>query len=933
MSTPFPLEDEAQGSLEPRNNPWGHDPKPGAFAGLFHDDDYSYAAPLKNIVSMPGSAAAKGELLLSGAMHGPVDLSSDESGGLTGTASKDQSAPMADAIEADARHRLKALRPDPATTGVVLQTLHGLGEMATTMLMTAPAANPALTALTLAATEAPAAYQDELDQGVAGGTAAKIAAVRGLFSGAGATVPMVFGTSLATRLLSGAASNVAFGTVGRAADSKVLRDDGYGEMADQEQVFDRSQMLIDMVMGLGFGGLHHLLSPTGMTEMPKVAEAMQNDSTMRDAALYAEIAIKDRQSGPGIPVTPGDMNAHMAAHDRALDNLEAGEHVNVAGTGIEESTVLARGGQPNPEVSEMLHGALQEAGLYEALADHDRAKDMLDRRLSLEEQPAAQGSIAHEIPRATNLEGGDRDIEGRFAEQLGSDYEAARRQYAQIKETEGGKVINTDSARELSADYLKDRTRSAAVHEPASWLTKKLYADALAKGPKRGMVLFTAGGTGAGKSSALRVMGKLTDRAHTIFDTNMNGFDSGIKKINQALAAGKRVHIVYTFRDPIEALKEGALTRAMRQEGEHGSGRTVPIDEHLGTHIGSRDVMDRLAAHFAGDQRVKITAIDNSRGRGNAAEVPLADIPKIEGKDYTQLREKALQTLEQERAAGRISDAVYRGFRGEDRGVGAGRSDAGAGSEPQSQRAQERPDAVGPQMEKPGAGPPAPGSSFLVGRVGSSGEIVNRNAGNGRALAEHLARLDDHSAPQPIGAEGSNALFLHEVTAHEPFGAYERANQGRVEGGEHIGRQEGKKGIAYSLPERGGFTSRLLAKIPLTEVYAALKRETGDANFDESGTAAGGEFLDRFLNARGAEESAKAAKEAVAGARGEGNNSSADIAQAALTERPGMMIQSPEGASISARSALEAMNETAARTEAEAPSMFKAAVDCFMRAM
>ena len=379
-ATPFPQEEDAD-SIQPRTNPWNQEPKPGAFAGLFHDDDYGYAAPLKNIVAMPGSAAAKGELLLAGAMHGRTDLAVDESGGLIGTASADQSAPAADAIEADARMRLKALRPDPTTTGVVLQTLHGLGEMASTIALTAPAANPAITALALGATETPAAYQDALDQGVQGGTAAKLAAVRGLFSSAGAVTPMVFGTGLATRLLTGAASNVAFGTVGRTVDSSILRDAGYNEMADQEQVFDRSQMLVDLVMGLGFGGIHHLLTPAGMHEMPKITEAMQNDSVMRDSALYAELAIQERQSGPGVPVTPGDMNAHMAAHDRALDNLEAGEHVNVAGTGVEDSTVLDRGGQENPEVPDMIHSALKDAGLYEALADRDNAQAMLESRL------------------------------------------------------------------------------------------------------------------------------------------------------------------------------------------------------------------------------------------------------------------------------------------------------------------------------------------------------------------------------------------------------------------------------------------------------------------------------------------------------------------------------------------------------------------------
>jgi len=425
-ASPFPQEDETEGSFEPRTNPWNQDPKPGAFAGLFHSDDYGYAAPLKNILAMPGSAAAKGELLLSVAMHGYVDLAADMSGGLTGTMSADQSGAAADAVEADAKNRLRALRPDPATTGIVLQTLHGLGEMASTMIMMAPAEAPSATALALGALEAPAAYQDELDQGVQGGTAAKLAALHGLFAGAGATLPMVFGKTLATRLLTGAASNVSFGTVGRAADSSILQNDGYPEMAEQQQVFDRSQMLVDLVMGLGFGGIHHLLSPTGMKEMPKIAEAMGKDSVMRDAALYAEVAIKERESGPGVPVTPGDMNAHVAAHDRALDNLESRERVNVAGTGVEDSTVIPRGGEENPEVQDMIHGALKEAGLYEALADRDNAQSLLERRLKGEPEaglepephPAYEPGTEPEAPAEPAApKGSARDFVNRFEDE------------------------------------------------------------------------------------------------------------------------------------------------------------------------------------------------------------------------------------------------------------------------------------------------------------------------------------------------------------------------------------------------------------------------------------------------------------------------------------------------------------------------------------
>jgi hypothetical protein len=710
MSTETPFAEEQAANADPSFrstwNPWGAAEKPNWYSGFGYTEDTAYLGPSYRLAAMAGSSVAKGELLLSGGMRagGNVDLGVDESGGLVGTQAADQRQEAADAIERDAKMRLRALRPDPTTTGVALQTLHGLGEMASTIALTSPVGGPAASFAALSSTEGYSSYQDLIDQGMKAETAAKVAGVRGLFAGAGAVTPMVFGAGLATRLLTGAASNVGFGTVNRAIDSAILRDNGYTEMADQEQVFDRSQMLIDLAMGLGFGGVHHLLTPAGREALPKYAEAIQADSQMRDSALTAEIALKDRRSGPGVPVSPKDANAHTAALERAVNNLQDGEHVNVEGTGVEESTVLPRGGEENPALhDQIIDHVFSESGLGDALADRDEAQAMLERRLKGEPEPAkspeAQATIA-DIARASDLPQEHRAIETRFAEQVGGDYKGAVKDYNELPDTEGGKIINTDAARELSADYRQDRSTSAAVHEPASWMMKRLFAEKLKQRPKTGernMVLFTAGGTGAGKSTALKALGGLKDRAQIVYDTNMNSFDSALKKINQTLAAGKKAEIVYTYRDPLVALKEGALKRASRQEGESGTGRTVPIDEHLGTHIGSRDVIERLQQHFKGDERVHIYAADN---RGETAKLAkLEELPKFGEKDYTQLREQATQILNEERAAGRISERTYRGFagKGSDENVASGIQPGArprAGGEPESQRQGERPDAV-----------------------------------------------------------------------------------------------------------------------------------------------------------------------------------------------------------------------------------------------
>ena len=77
-----------------------------------------------------------------------------------------------------------------------------------------------------------------------------------------------------------------------------------------------------------------------------------------------------------------------------------------------------------------------------------------------------------DVPRATKLSKADRAIETRLANKVGNNYRESANEYQGIKDTNNGQIINTDTARELSPDYLADRTKAAAVHEPASHFVK-----------------------------------------------------------------------------------------------------------------------------------------------------------------------------------------------------------------------------------------------------------------------------------------------------------------------------------------------------------------------------------------------------------------------------------------------------------------------------
>ncbi|WP_045764611.1 zeta toxin family protein [Xanthomonas albilineans] len=277
-----------------------------------------------------------------------------------------------------------------------------------------------------------------------------------------------------------------------------------------------------------------------------------------------------------------------------------------------------------------------------------------------------------------------------------TDFDAAAAEYAALTgkfDSRGGVVLNTDLAREMSPEYRADRTRSADVHEAASDFVKEMYRRKLEAPTPAGLdpvVLFTAGGTGAGKTTGERAIAAAGAIGHPeiVYDTNMNRLESSDKKIQQALGAGRKVKILYTYRDPVDALTNGALPRAMRMAAEHGTGRTVPLAEHAKTHQGAYRTIKALAEKYRTDDRVEFFYFDNSRGKDQGTFVQgIENLPNMEEDSFHgrtterptnqadasdpsrgtagTLRTRLWQALDAERAAGRISEDVYRGFAGQ----------------------------------------------------------------------------------------------------------------------------------------------------------------------------------------------------------------------------------------------------------------------------
>jgi len=244
-----------------------------------------------------------------------------------------------------------------------------------------------------------------------------------------------------------------------------------------------------------------------------------------------------------------------------------------------------------------------------------------------------------------------QDLNDRLKQKIFSDFDAAVREYSSLPGTKNGKLLDTDQARELSDEYRADRSLAPKVHEAASAFTQRAFETRMAESPDGGLVMFMAGGGGAGKSSAEYLLGAEMDRAGTILDGTLSSYDKAARNVQLALDNNQSVIIAYVYREPVEAMRNGVLTRAMKR------GRTVTIDAVVKGHAGSSGVVRRLEETFGNNPNFLIKVIDNSHGPDGAVVSTLEAVPVVE---HEGLKEKLRNATDEEFKAGRISEVVHK---------------------------------------------------------------------------------------------------------------------------------------------------------------------------------------------------------------------------------------------------------------------------------
>jgi hypothetical protein len=197
-----------------------------------------------------------------------------------------------------------------------------------------------------------------------------------------------------------------------------------------------------------------------------------------------------------------------------------------------------------------------------------------------------------------------------------------------------GMHVGTDFARELFPEYSASKENrlkyATAVQRSASVVADAVFAQILEES-HGGSALFTAGGTGAGKTSSILAEGvaqQALQDATVIFDGNLNSYHSSKTKIEMALNAGLKVVVVFVHRHPVEAYLQGVLPRAVEQ------GRTVPIEGHMRIHRDARKTFLKVHKAFGiNNENLSFMVLSNT---GHVAEVFPADIDYLKAVDYDE---------------------------------------------------------------------------------------------------------------------------------------------------------------------------------------------------------------------------------------------------------------------------------------------------------
>lgn len=236
-----------------------------------------------------------------------------------------------------------------------------------------------------------------------------------------------------------------------------------------------------------------------------------------------------------------------------------------------------------------------------------------------------------------------RRAETEFATQLSKPDTSGR--YAALPDTDGGRILDTDSARELYAPYRESQESRTywqnATQRPASAWIQGEYERRISL-PATGDAVFMAGGGGSGKSTIRRQFSEIASQhADVIYDGVFANLERAERNVDLALKSGRTVRLEFVLTDA-----EVAAARAAKRF--YSEGRDLPARVMAEDHVNALETFLRMADHYKDNPDVKIYAFDNTGT--NPHEINLDELRR---KSYIKGGETNEQAID--RLAGKLT--------------------------------------------------------------------------------------------------------------------------------------------------------------------------------------------------------------------------------------------------------------------------------------
>lgn len=360
---------------------------------------------------------------------------------------------------------ISKLRPDPKTVGSAGQMIFGIADplsfIATEFLqdpITSILSAPSL-AFNVTKNYEPAQTALNIADGMDPKTASEVARTQATAMGLGSILPVSVAGNIATRVLSGGALNVLVGAGERAETGRILRANGYEEMARQYSALDGTAAAAEFVLGGIFGGAFG--ARPRLRVNPEAVLPSQVDAALTgNQSVHAAVDV-----APGIPVDGRSAQAHTQALNTAIESLAFGDKVNV-------ENILADAGflgkTPDFNAVAVIRNELQKAG-FNDVANQVRQLEEAARNRGLYVEPSDLNVVLNDAPSEIKV-GGIKGMEA--AVKIGNDYVPV-----EYRLVEAGDVRATMGK---SDNQYRDRTRAASeqqIAEAAANLDPRLLAE------------------------------------------------------------------------------------------------------------------------------------------------------------------------------------------------------------------------------------------------------------------------------------------------------------------------------------------------------------------------------------------------------------------------------------------------------------------------